>query len=266
MHGRVLEFAWTCTSVHLQINMWYSLDTLYYYGLGVACICRSEVILILRIVPHTSGVKFGIATPQREVHQYTIRVNCSTLKAECGPATHIGKERQETMAKGPIFIIRHAEFPEDRDKVARLFRAYAESLNVDLSFQKFEEEVASLPGNYSPLTGGALLLAALKPSQDGIPGSGHSRDENIIGCACLRALNPPGTCELKRLYITEESRGLGVGRNCCRAHSRKQEGSDTGKLSWTRSHRWWRRGRCIEMWVSRISKVIMRHRLRERFS
>jgi ribosomal protein S18 acetylase RimI-like enzyme len=116
------------------------------------------------------------------------------------------------MAEESSIVIRQAEFPKDLYQVTVLFRAYANALNIDLSFQKFEEELASLPGKYSPLTGGALFLATLKLPYDATPGSALMTQENVIGCACLRALNPPGTCELKRLYLTKESRGLGLGR------------------------------------------------------
>lgn len=88
--------------------------------------------------------------------------------------------------------IRDACFPQDRDLVVRLFREYEASLKLDLSFQNFEQELASLPGLYAP-PGGALLLA------------------NESGCVAMRPLEPH-ICEMKRLYVSPEGRGSGTGR------------------------------------------------------
>ncbi len=86
----------------------------------------------------------------------------------------------------------------DMDAVASLFREYANSLGVDLSYQGFEAELAGLPGAYAP-PGGALLLAW---SADGIP----------IGCVGVRPLAEPGSCEMKRLYVRGPGRSIGGGR------------------------------------------------------
>jgi ribosomal protein S18 acetylase RimI-like enzyme len=86
----------------------------------------------------------------------------------------------------------------DLAATVRLFRAYADSLDVDLSYQDFEGEMAAMPGHYAP-PAGELLLAR---DANGTP----------IGAVGLRPLDPPGCCEMKRLYVAPEGRGLGLGR------------------------------------------------------
>lgn len=85
----------------------------------------------------------------------------------------------------------------DLAAVAKLFRAYAAGLSVDLAYQGFAAELAGLPGRYAP-PGGALLLAR---GPDGAP----------LGCVALRALEP-GVAEVKRLYVAPAGRGHGLGR------------------------------------------------------
>ena len=84
----------------------------------------------------------------------------------------------------------------DLGDVAVLFRAYAQSLTVDLGAQGFERELAGLPGDYAA-PGGALLIA---------------RDATgaAAGCVAMRALSAT-VCEIKRLYVTPEARGTGLG-------------------------------------------------------
>ena len=86
----------------------------------------------------------------------------------------------------------HAEI----EHVRQFFRNYAGWLGVDLGYQNFAEEMASLPGAYSPPSG-RLFFAEL----DGRP----------AGCIGIRAATE-GVCEMKRLYVEPESRGSGVGR------------------------------------------------------
>src|SRR5678816_3399585 len=85
-----------------------------------------------------------------------------------------------------MITIRSLDGPADAAVTRLLFAEYAASLDVDLGFQDFEAELASLPGAYvSPA--GALLLA--------------EQERQVVGCVALRPLEPPLVAELKRLYV-----------------------------------------------------------------
>ena len=91
--------------------------------------------------------------------------------------------------------------PEDHDaleQVRQYFRNYAAWLGVDLSYQHFDEDMATLPAPYDGANG-RLFFAEL----DGEP----------AGCVGVRPLpDSEGVGEMKRLYVTPEKRGRGVGR------------------------------------------------------
>lgn len=81
-----------------------------------------------------------------------------------------------------------------------IFREYARGLGVDLDFQDFESELASLPGDYAEPRG-VLRLAYV--------------DGALAGCCALRPLDNvdyPNASEMKRLYVRKAFRGFGLGR------------------------------------------------------
>lgn len=81
-------------------------------------------------------------------------------------------------------------------KVRELFTQYADTLDFDLEFQGFSQELATLPGHYAPPQGCILLAEE----------SGH-----FVGCVALRPLEDK-VCEMKRLYLRSNYRGRGIGR------------------------------------------------------
>lgn len=105
----------------------------------------------------------------------------------------------------PLVEILTPQRPEELDVLRAIFREYAASLNIDLGFQNFEEELGTLPGEYAPPRG-ALLLAQV--------------EGQMAGCCALRPLDTvdfPNACEMKRLYVRPAYRRLGLGRQLAEA-------------------------------------------------
>ena len=113
------------------------------------------------------------------------------------------------MPERPGFHIAPVRTADDLAAAVKLFRAYASSLDVDLSYQNFEAEMAAMPGQYAP-PAGELLLAR---SSDGTP----------AGCVALRPIAPHGCCEMKRLYVSPQGRGSGLGERLVDAVVREAE-------------------------------------------
>jgi ribosomal protein S18 acetylase RimI-like enzyme len=78
-----------------------------------------------------------------------------------------------------------------------LFIEYNNYLGIDLSFQNFNEELESLPGNYTPPKG-CILLAYY--------------ENNLVGCVALRKLQNH-LCEMKRLFIRPKYRRKNIGKS-----------------------------------------------------
>ncbi|MGH8477460.1 MAG: GNAT family N-acetyltransferase [Methylococcales bacterium] len=82
-----------------------------------------------------------------------------------------------------------------------LIEEYATALGVDLCFQNFSEEMASLPKLYGPPRG-CLLLA--------------QTNGEFVGCVAVRDQGATD-CEMKRLYVKPQHRRASLGR--CLAES-----------------------------------------------
>jgi len=89
-----------------------------------------------------------------------------------------------------------AETDDHITEARTLFREYEAWLGMSLCFQGFEEEVATLPGKYTP-PGGRLLLAY--------------SDDKLAGCIALRPFGDDGLCEMKRLFVRDGFRGQRIG-------------------------------------------------------
>lgn len=109
--------------------------------------------------------------------------------------SNLNEDDRRTRDPIPIDLIQ-ATLPEDIEQARSLFVQYGDSLGFSLCFQSFDEELKNLPGAYAPPSG-RLLLARCR---------GHA-----AGCVALRRLEA-GICEMKRLYVRPDDRGLGLGR------------------------------------------------------
>lgn len=86
-----------------------------------------------------------------------------------------------------------------------ILREYAASLQIDLSFQDIEAELARLPGEYAPPSGQLMLAMS---------------GDVVAGCGALRPLpgcDYPNACEMKRLYVRPSFRRSGLGRQLAQA-------------------------------------------------
>lgn len=104
--------------------------------------------------------------------------------------------RAAAKADRPRLVYPSTEFEFEMDGIRELFQEYAQSLKIGLCFQNFPQELPALPGEYRPPRG-ALVAAMVQ---------GH-----MAGCCAMRSLdtvNYPNACEMKRLFVRPNYRGL----------------------------------------------------------
>lgn len=100
----------------------------------------------------------------------------------------------------PDILLISPESPEDWHATRQILREYAASLHVDLCFQNFEAELATLPGEYE-MPRGLFLLAVV--------------DGQVAGCGGFRDcpdVDYANACEMKRLFVRPAFRRFGLGR------------------------------------------------------
>lgn len=90
---------------------------------------------------------------------------------------------------------------EEYKVAADLFKEYAAQIGHDLAFQNFNEELQKIESHYSP-PGGAIFIA-------------YNEERMPLGCFAIRKFDS-GICELKRMYLKKEARGLGIGKQLLR--------------------------------------------------
>lgn len=97
---------------------------------------------------------------------------------------------------GNYQIIR-ADNDSDYAAARDLFIEYANTLNFDLCFQNFNNELEELNSMYNKPYGGIILIK-------------ENATEEFVGCVGIRK-SEDGIAELKRMYIQESHRHKGLG-------------------------------------------------------
>jgi ribosomal protein S18 acetylase RimI-like enzyme len=122
----------------------------------------------------------------------------------------------------PMRIVEADARPETLAVVRELFTEYAHQLGHDLCFQDFDQELATLPGQYAPPQG-AILLAARGALADAGACDPFEPDRVsdplAAGCVALRPIGDPAErcAEMKRLWVRAPWRRTGLGRRLAEA-------------------------------------------------
>jgi len=101
------------------------------------------------------------------------------------------------ISKLPIIQFKEVNSNKGYEIAVELFKEYALQLDIDLEFQNFNREIKNISVEYSR-PNGIIILA-------------YSNTKSPIGCFGIRKLEND-ICELKRMYLRKEYRGLGIGK------------------------------------------------------
>jgi putative acetyltransferase len=93
-------------------------------------------------------------------------------------------------------VVRQARLPEDASDGLDIWREFVSSPSVSLDYQGYEAEFADLPGKYAPPRGGSSLLRLMDRSWG----------------ALLSEVSSPSICEMKRLCVRPQARGMRLGK------------------------------------------------------
>ncbi|MFT4033102.1 MAG: GNAT family N-acetyltransferase [Siphonobacter sp.] len=103
-----------------------------------------------------------------------------------------------------MITLRKSDFSaEDVQKIRQILLEYADSLNISLDFQHFDQELADLQSLYGWPTG-CIILA-------------EDEKKQVLGCVALKPLKETGVCEMKRLYVRPGGQKKGTGRKLAEA-------------------------------------------------
>ena len=103
-----------------------------------------------------------------------------------------------TWQTGKLKMINYinANTDEDYSNAAILFKEYAALLNIDLSFQQFDDELMNLKTMYVAPEGGIILCKA---------------ENEFIGCTGIRKIDS-NIAELKRMFVKPGYQNQGIGK------------------------------------------------------
>jgi len=86
---------------------------------------------------------------------------------------------------------------QDIEQTKSIIEAYVKCIGIDLYFQNIDDELERFPEKYKE-PDGAFFVAKDK--------------DKVVGCIGMKSLGD-GVCEMKRLYVSDEYKGFGIGKH-----------------------------------------------------